>query len=702
MIPVMVPADWVIMTNAVLLILILSVKEMILAHLFIIIVIAFVAITPFLNNKWRSASVSAAVAAGSVIASIPAVRALSGAATELSFDGGFFFGTINLRLDALSAWFILIICFLFITGTVYGISYMRSYREQRANMGMHSVAYLLLFASMIAITVIQNSLLFLVMWEIMTLSAFIAVIFEYNKPETLRAGMNFMIQSHISVLFLLIGFIWVASRTGSYDFKAIAGYTGINGGATSLVLFLVLASGFGVKAGFVPFHSWLPYAHPAAPAHVSGLMSGVMIKMGIYGIMRMITLVKTDLLTVGYIILAISVISGLYGVMLAIIQHNLKRLLAYHSIENIGIIGIGIGLGCIGTGSSNQYLAILGFAGALLHTLNHSLFKSLLFFTAGNVYQGTHTLDIEKLGGLIRKMPHTAILFMLAAMAICGLPPFNGFISEFLIYNGLFSWMHDASFTDLIVIIFSVLGLVLIGGLAILCFTKAAGVVFLGTPRHTFSHEPEEVPAGQLIPLYFIAVLIIFIGLFPQVFIGKMLYPVSLLTGAAVPVIAPGQIKTVDIMQTISLSAAAFFGLVALILAIRKLASRKKSIRTGDTWGCGYVAPTPRIQYTGSSFAKTYSKLFSPLLLIFKSADEVKGIFPGEVHLETKPYDRVEKSFIDTPLRVYKSFMNRFLFLQNGKLQLYILYGIIFILAVMILPMAYDKLTLIIDFFKQL
>jgi len=675
---------------------------MILAYLFMIIIIACTVIIPFLNNKWRTVAVTAAITTVSVIASIPAVRALSGKITDLSFDGGYFFGVINLRLDALSAWFILIICFLFITGTVYGIFYMSSYRDQKANIGMHSVAYLLLFASMIAITVIQNSLLFLVMWEIMTLSAFIAVIFEYNKPETLRAGMNFLIQSHISVLFLLIGFIWVASRTGSYDFKAIAEYTGINGGATSLVLFLVLASGFGVKAGFVPFHSWLPYAHPAAPAHVSGLMSGVMIKMGIYGIMRMITLIKTDFLTVGYIILAVSVISGLYGVMLAIIQHNLKRLLAYHSIENIGIIGIGIGLGCIGTGSSNQYLAILGFAGALLHTLNHSLFKSLLFFTAGNVYQSTHTLDIEKLGGLIKKMPRTAVLFMLAAMAICGLPPFNGFISEFLIYNGLFSWMHDASFTELVVIIFSVLGLVLIGGLAILCFTKAAGVVFLGTPRHTFSHEPAEVPAGQLIPLYFIACLIVIIGLFPQVFIGKMLYPVSLLTGATVPAIAPGQIKTVDIMQTISLSAAGFFGLVALILALRKLASRKRIIRTGDTWGCGYVAPTPRIQYTGSSFAKTYSKLFSPLLLIFKSADDVKRMYPEEIHLETKPYDRVEKSLIDGPLRVYKSFMNRFLFLQNGKLQLYILYGIIFILAVMILPMAYDKLTLIIDFFKQL
>jgi hydrogenase-4 component B len=675
---------------------------MVLTRLFIIIIIAAVTIIPFLKNRGRAFVVLAAILSGSIVASIPAINSLGGNNQDIVFKGGLVFGPIPLRLDALSGWFILIICFLFIAGCFYGISYMKSYNNQKASIGLHAIAFLLLFSSMIAITVIQNGLAFLVAWEIMTLSAFIAVIFEYSKSETIRAGMNFLVQSHISVLLLFIGFIWIASKTGSYDFADITKYTGLNNGAISMVLFLVFASGFGVKAGFVPFHSWLPYAHPAAPAHISGIMSGVMIKMGIYGILRMITLIKTDYLTVGYIILAISVISGLYGVMLAIIQHNLKRLLAYHSIENIGIIGIGIGLGCIGTGTSNQYLAILGFTGALLHTLNHSLFKSLLFFTAGNVYQATHTLDIERLGGLIKKMPHTAILFILAAMAICGLPPFNGFISEFVIYNGLYVWMQDAQFIDLIVIIFTVLGLVLIGGLAIFCFTKAAGVVFLGTPRCTFELEPHEVPVKQIIPLYFIAAFIIIIGLFPQVFIGILLYPVSLLTGSIIPNISPGQVKTIDIMQTISWAAGGFIILVLFLLGLKKLVTRKRSIRTDSTWGCGYVAPTAKIQYTGSSYAKTYSKLFSSVLLSFKSSTEVSGIFPEEIRHETKPYDKVEKWFIDIPLRVYKSLMNRFLFIQNGKLQVYILYGIIFIVAVMLLPLIYDKLLVIIEFLKQL
>jgi len=271
----------------------------------------------------------------------------------------------------------------------------------------------------------------------------------------------------------------VAVKTGSFDFNAISIYTASHQDVTTLLLFMFFFIAFAVKAGFVPFHTWLPYAHPAAPAHISGIMSGVLIKIGIFGILRMILLIKTDYTTIGYIILTLSVVSGLYGVMLAIMQHNLKKLLAYHSIENIGIIGIGIGIGCIGLGANNPIVASLGFAGALLHTLNHALFKSLLFYTAGNVYQATHTLDIEKLGGLVKKMPQTAILFLIAAIAICGIPPFNGFISEFIIYNALYYWTQDAMMLSLLACIFSVLGLVLIGGLAMLCFTKAFGVVFL-------------------------------------------------------------------------------------------------------------------------------------------------------------------------------------------------------------------------------
>ena len=388
---------------------------------------------------------------------------------------------------------------------------------------------------------------------------------------TLGAGINYLIQSHVSIVLLMFGFIWVAFKTGSYDFSALTAYTAQHPGASGLVLFLCFFIGFGIKSGFVPFHTWLPYAHPAAPAHISGIMSGVIIKIGIFGILRMVTLIKTDFYTIGLVIIAFSVVSGLYGVMLAIVQHNLKKLLAYHSIENIGIIGMGIGIGCVGLGTNNYLLASLGFAGGLLHTLNHALFKSLLFFTAGNVYQATHTLHVDHLGGLIKKMPQTALLFLIAAIAISGIPPFNGFISEFIIYSGFYYWMQGSLIGPLMTIIFSVLALVLIGGLALLCFTKAFGIVFLGSPRRKFNHEVKEVPFLQLLPLYVIAFFIVFIGVFPQLFLNALAQPVNVMAGAPPFSGIPFPEKATSLMQPITWGMWIFILIVLVIWGFRKL-----------------------------------------------------------------------------------------------------------------------------------
>jgi formate hydrogenlyase subunit 3/multisubunit Na+/H+ antiporter MnhD subunit len=397
--------------------------------------IAFLAM-PFMSIKWRGIVAYLAVILNAILSSYIAINVLGGENYQFIFSGNAVTGEIPVRIDALSAWFILIINFTILTGGLYGIYYMREYLTMRNSITLHVTAFILLHTALLSLCGLQNSIVFLLTWEIMALSAFVLVIFEHNKVSTIKAGINFLIQSHVSIIFLLLGFVWVAAKTGSYDFLSISQFTHEHGNSVSLVLFIFLFIGFAIKAGFVPFHTWLPYAHPAAPAHVSGIMSGVLIKIGIYGILRVILLQNTNLEVIGYIIIAFSAISGIYGVMLAILQHNLKRLLAYHSIENIGIIGLGIGIGCVGLGTQNLIVASLGFAGALLHTLNHSLFKSQLFFSAGIVYQATHTVQIEKLGGLIKKMPQTAFLFLIAALAISGLPPFNGFISEFLIYSG--------------------------------------------------------------------------------------------------------------------------------------------------------------------------------------------------------------------------------------------------------------------------
>ncbi len=451
-----------------------------LIYAILIVVFLSLLIIPFLNSRMKGIITLISVISVSILSSIPAIKALTGESTELLLSGSIVTSIIPIRIDALSAWFILTINFTFFTGIIYGMSYMQAYKNQKSNLSLHWISYILAHTALISVCSIQNSLVFLIAWEIMALSAFLLVIFESYSAKTLKAGINYLIQSHISILLLTLGFIWVFYKTNSFDFNAIQDFANSTTAFGGLVLMICFFIGFGIKAGFVPFHTWLPLAHPAAPAHISGVMSGVIIKIGIYGILRMIFLIKTDYLAIGYFILFISIISGIYGVMLAILQHNLKKLLAYHSIENIGIIGIGIGLGCIGMGTGNNILSILGFSGALLHTLNHSLFKSLLFYGAGNIYQSVHTVNIEQLGGLGKNMKQTAFLFLIASLAICGLPPFNGFISEFIIYSGIFNGIHNATFLNLMFLIFSIFGLVLIGGLAILCFTKAFGTIFLG------------------------------------------------------------------------------------------------------------------------------------------------------------------------------------------------------------------------------
>ncbi|HET7733548.1 MAG TPA: proton-conducting transporter membrane subunit, partial [Paludibacter sp.] len=375
---------------------------------------------------------------------------------------------------------------------------------------------------------------------------------------------------------------------------------------------------------------------------------------------------------------------GVYGIMLAILQKNLKKILAYSSVENIGIIGIGIGLGCIGLGTNNPVLSSLGFAGALLHVLNHSLFKSLLFFTAGNVYQATHTLEIEKMGGLVKKMPQTAFLFLIAALAISGLPPFNGFISEFILYTGLLGLMQHASTISLLGIITTISGLVVIGGLAIICFTKAFSVVFLGSPRHEFHHEVKERSHYQLAPLYFIVALIVCIGLFPKLFLDLLIKPVQLFTGLQQLPFTSFEGNGIEILLSVSKGSLYLILAVLILWFIRKLVVSRHTSTISPTWGCGYTAPNAKIQYTGSSFSKTYSKLFGMIFQIKKKEKEVQGIFPTRAHLETSTYDKIEKWLIDYPIINVRHFLGRFLFIQNGRVQSYVSYGIVFIVFILL------------------
>lgn len=618
-----------------------------------------------------------------------------------NYQGSFVTGTIPIRFDYLSAWFIFIISFTFLTGAWYGFQYMKAYKEQTSNLQLHAITYILTFTALIDICIVQNAIVFLVVWEIMAVGSFILIIFEHYKKETLKAGINFLIQSHVSILFLTVSFIWVKVKTGSFDFAKIADYSALHP-SMGIGLFIIFFIGFAIKAGFVPFHTWLPLAHPVAPAHISGIMSGVIIKIGIFGILRMLTLIETDFTVIGYFILLISAITGLYGVMLAIIQHNLKRLLAYHSIENIGIIGMGIGLGCLGLGNNNQLLVIAGFGGALLHTLNHSLFKSLLFFSAGNVYQFVHTLNIESLGGLLKKMPHSAYLFLIGSLAICGLPPFNGFVSEFFIFSGLFKGLISNQFMLSLTMLFSILALVLIGGLALICFTKAFGIVFLGTNRSEIRAAKFSEKPLHIFPLYAIAIAILFIGILPFLFSSTLLKIIGLFQVSSESVSFSFMNKTIDNLMVIGTYSFAFILLIGIIFILRRVLTKSHTCLTDRTWGCGYVGEIKKLQYTASSFIRTYRKLAEPLFYIKKEKKEASGIYPKTIKQTTHPYDKIELILIEKPLYLFKKILNKFVFLQNGNIQSYILYGFIFLLAAILLPIIISKIIVLINFLNQL
>src|ERR1035437_1287426 len=649
----------------------------------IIALLAMVAIY-FVPAKMKAHTAALAVIANSIVTSWLAISALTGNIVSFVFYGGNLFGDVLVRVDELSAWFLLIINFTCLTGVFYGSGYLKTSECSVKKLNLHWILFVLFQLSMLWVCMIQHGLVFLIIWEVMSLSSVLLVIFDYHNPKIIKAGINYLVQMHISIVFLTIGFIWLYFQTGSFSFDAFSTYFGSN---SNIGLFLILFIGFGLKAGFIPLHSGLLQGDPAAPSHIAGIMSGVLVKLGIYGIFRVASYLRSDYLLLGEIILTVSVATGLFGILNAAVHRNLKKMLAYCTIENIGTIGIGIGIGLIGLGNNTPVLYYLGFGGALMHVLNHSLFKPLLFFSSGSVAQQTQTSDMEKLGGLIKKMPRTGLVFLIAAIGICGLPPFNGFISEFLIYSGLIEGVKIHDTNEMILFSVSLAGLSIIGGLSILTFTKSFGTVFLGNARKQLPVEPHEVSLQMLVPQYAIIALMISVAIFPGFYlqvIGNVI--MSLTKGVIIPQPA-GFTNYLSIMQNISNYSILFICIVSIFWGIRYklLSTRSKVIQ--PTWGCAYAAPTSKIQYTGKSFSKTLSKMFNFIVIERKQYAELKAgeIFPEERKHASHYHDFFEFRFIHVITNQLVYAANYFKFIQNGRIQSYVLYGIVFILTIFIL-----------------
>lgn len=630
-------------------------------------------ISLFCSENFKFKIVSLFTGIGAVFCSIPAFKVItSGETLTQTFACTTPFGLVNVVIDPLSAFFILVISCMSFLATIYANGYMKHYLNKNMNVSSHCLFLVLLISSMLSVVTVQNALMFLIVWEIMSLSSAFLVIFEDNKKEVLAAGIKYLIYMHISVLFIILAFVLMTINAGSLEFSTFKEVL-LNNQSLSTIVFLLSFIGFGIKAGFVPFHNWLPDAHPAAPSHVSGIMSGVMIKTGIYGILRVLSLIVAPAVSLGYFVLIISIISALYGVLYAITQHDLKRLLAYHSIENIGIIGIGIGVGMLGLAYHCTPVAVLGFAGGILHILNHSIFKELLFLAAGSVYTKTHTKDIEILGGLIKSMPKTALLFLVGSVAICGLPPFNGFVSEFLIYFGMLKGLTINTLGSMVTLILVIAGLALVGTLAILCFTKAFSIIFLGMPRSEVAENvKEDTTISFIFPMSILAIFTLVIGVCPKQVFNIMTAPVSVFTGVVnVPDI-------VTLMQNVSLVC---FGLIAFILLLTmiKLVIENKRMQH-CTWGCGYDKPNNHLQYTASSYASPLLSMLTPLFKKVFDIKKPKTLFPKDAHFELHIEDVEEAYFLKPFIKATEKFLVKFEKIQNGNIQQYILYGLIFLL----------------------
>lgn len=587
-------------------------------------------------------------------------------------------GPIVLIIDQLSAYFILIINLICLCGVLYAGGYLKPYLPKKRSVfiSLHLFSFLWLHGAMLLVVSIQDGIAFLLAWELMSLFSFVLVIFEAQKEATLKTGINYLLQMHLGFALIMLGFLIAGNETG------ILGFEGVNkffSQSSNTALFLVFFSGFGIKAGFIPFHSWLPRAHPAAPSHVSGVMSGVMIKMGIYGIFRISSLLQNNLQTIGIIVLAAGIISGLLGVIMAIMQHDLKKLLAYHSIENIGIIGIGIGIGILGKATGENYMMILGWGGALLHTLNHALFKSLLFFTAGNVFFATHQINMDHLGGLAKNMRLTTVAFLIGALAISGIPPFNGFISEFLIYSGIINHMSGSVFSNSILSVISILSLVLIGGLCIYCFTKAFGLSFLGSRRAEHSQPVKEVPVIMLVPAFTLIACMLAIGLAPAFFVNQVGGVLLDLTKIEFD-LAPLQHS----LQSIGYVNIILIGVIAVILGLRAWQQSTVNVATGPTWGCGYTAGDFRHQYTPTSYADSLRELADPVIQykrVYKSFEE-NEIFPPPKTFHTECKDLVEEKTILSWVHLIVNNLPKAGIAQSGLINHYLIYPMLYLILI--------------------
>ena len=615
---------------------------------------------------WLAASLTAAMVALAAAAWVLAGGMVWDWRTEFLVCGE----PVHLRLDALSALFLALLAVVGGAGSAYA----REYWPDAAH--PHSAPsgrawWSGLLGCMGIVLVAANGLHFLLAWELCTVSAYFLITRERQKPEVRAAGWLYLAASHAGTLCLFAFFALLAARTGGWDLGPMRER------ADLAPLFWLALAGFGLKAGMFPLHIWLPSAHANAPSHVSAILSGVTLKIGIYGLVRFSGWLPAPE-AAGWTVATLGVVSAVLGVAFALGQHDLKRLLAYHSVENIGIILIGLGFALIAAAHGHPAWGQLALAGGLLHVWNHGLFKALLFLGAGSVLHATGTRDMSRLGGLWRAMPWTAGCFTLGAVAIAGLPPLNGFVSEWLVYLGLFDAVGSRGPVAWVAAPAVVL-LAMTGALALACFVKVCGVVFLGLPRTEAAKHAHECGWLMRTPMLALAAACAAIGLAPVFF-----WP-AIARAAAAWQPDPAGLNAPAPIVTLGACNAAFAILAALAAVALWRRVNHNGLSRAVTWDCGYAAPTARMQYTAGSFAGIITGWFAWILRPERHAHLPQGLFPNRASYAEHTPETVLEKVVEPAGGSVMAVARAARRLQHGRLQFYILYLVLGLAALALL-----------------
>jgi hydrogenase-4 component B len=602
------------------------------------------------------------------LAGLPATLTLlfAHAAATFVLEWGLPFGPCELAIDPLSAFFLLPIFIVAAAGSLFALGYWPAAEHRSTERGL-TFFYGILAASMAILVMARNGVFFLMVWEIMALSAYFLLVTEHEREDVRRAGVVYLIATHTGSAALYLLFSLLAAQSGSFLLPAAGSLSALPPAA--MVIAMATFVGFGAKAGIMPLHIWLPSAHANAPSHVSAMMSGVMLKMGLYGIFRTLTFFHDPPLLWGAFLTVAGISSALLGIAFAVAQRDMKRLLACSSIENIGIITTGLGVALLGVSSHNASLAYLGMAGALLHILNHSFFKPLLFLGSGVIIHATGTREMNLMGGLAKGMPRAALLFLVGSVAICGIPPLNGFVGEFLLYLGFFSQLQASSMTYLVLLAPL---LALVGGLAVIAFTKLYSSVFLGTPRSHGAAHPHEPGWQMLLPMALFSLLCLLVGLAPQLAL-RLVSPaieafMPQMSSAVLPAEYGAILGRLGLVVLVLLATA----VVVTLLWWWRLGSAR--VTSAPTWGCGYQRATSRMQYAATSFSELAVSVFNGVIRQRITRPTLTGLFPETTHCDDMPTETVLERVISplfTIAGVSFAFLRR---LQHGQMHVYMIY----------------------------